>query len=100
MCICVHVETEVTMAGGILFVCLFFRDRVSVCSPGCPRTHFVDQAVLELRDPLASASRVLGLKACATTPGGWWYFKGECGACSLFNITGAILYPVSILFIS
>jgi hypothetical protein len=43
-----------------LFVCLFcfvlffvFRDRISLGSPGCPGTHFVDQ--------------VLGLKACATT---------------------------------
>jgi hypothetical protein len=43
----------------------FFRDRVSLYSPG---THFVDQAGLELRNPPASASRVLGLKACATTP--------------------------------
>jgi hypothetical protein len=32
--------------------------------PGVP---FVDQAGLELRNPTASASRVLGLKACA----GW-----------------------------
>jgi hypothetical protein len=48
---------------------LVFRDRVSLCSPGCPGTHFVDQAALELRNPPASASRVLGLKACATTPG-------------------------------
>jgi hypothetical protein len=48
---------------------LFFRDRVSLCSPGCPETHFVDQAGLELRNPpaSASASQVLGLKACATT---------------------------------
>jgi hypothetical protein len=56
-----------------LFVCLFwflfFRDRVSLCSPGCPGTHFVDQAGLELRNPPASASGVLGLKACATMPG-------------------------------
>jgi hypothetical protein len=51
------------------FVCLFFRDRISLCSPGCPGTHSVDQAGLELRNPPASASRVLGLKACATTPG-------------------------------
>jgi hypothetical protein len=36
---------------------------------GCPGTHFVDQAGLELRNPPASASRVLGLKVCATTPG-------------------------------
>jgi hypothetical protein len=47
----------------------FFPDGVSLCSPGCPGTHFVDQAGLELRNPPASASRVLGLKACATTPG-------------------------------
>jgi hypothetical protein len=50
-----------------LFVCLFFRDRVSLCSPGCPGTHSVDQAGLKLRNPPASASQVLGLKACATT---------------------------------
>jgi hypothetical protein len=54
----------------LLFVCLFvclFRDRVSLCSPGCPGTSSVDQAGLELRGPPASASQVLGLKACATT---------------------------------
>jgi hypothetical protein len=47
-----------------LFVCLFFvfRDSISLCSPGCPGTHSVDQAGLELRSPPASASRVLGLK--------------------------------------
>jgi hypothetical protein len=51
-----------------LFVCFcFFEDRVSLYSPGCPGTHFVDQAGLELRNLPASASRVLGLKACATT---------------------------------
>jgi hypothetical protein len=41
---------------------------VSLYSPGCPGTHFVDQAGLELRNLPASASRVLGSKACATTP--------------------------------
>ena len=51
------------------FFFLVFRDRASLCSPGCPGTHFVDQAGLELRNPPASASPVLGLKACATTPG-------------------------------
>jgi hypothetical protein len=50
------------------FFFLVFRDRVSLCSPGCPGTYFVDQADLELRNPPASASRVLGLKACATRP--------------------------------
>jgi hypothetical protein len=41
---------------------------VSLCGPGCPRTHFVDQAGLKLRHPPASASQVLRLKACATMP--------------------------------
>jgi hypothetical protein len=52
-----------------LFFFFFPRDRVSLCSPGCPGTHSVDQAGLELRNLPASASQVLGLKACATTPG-------------------------------
>ena len=38
------------------------RDRVSLCSPGCPGTHFVDQAGLELRNPPASASTFQYLK--------------------------------------
>jgi hypothetical protein len=64
-------------AVGVLFLISFFfflvfRDRVSLYSPGCPGTHFVDQAGLELRDPPASASRVLGLKACATMPGNFF----------------------------
>jgi hypothetical protein len=50
-----------------LLTLLVFRDRVSLCSPGCPGTHFVDQAGLELRNPPVSASQVLGLKTCATT---------------------------------
>jgi hypothetical protein len=63
---------------GVLVFCLFcflllllllFQVRVSLYSPGCVGTHFVDQYGLELRNLPASASRVLGLKACATTPG-------------------------------
>jgi hypothetical protein len=62
----------------LFFVCLFwfwflvfwfFGDRVSLYIPGCPGTYFLDQAGLELRNPPASVSRVLGLKACTTTPG-------------------------------
>jgi hypothetical protein len=56
----------------ISFVCLFglvFRDRVSLCSPGCPRIHFVYKAGLELRNMPVSAFQMLGLKACAGMPG-------------------------------
>jgi hypothetical protein len=55
-----------------VFCFLFFRDRVSLCSPGCPGTHSVDQVGLELRNPPASASQVLGLNACATTARCHW----------------------------
>jgi hypothetical protein len=41
-----------------------FQDRISMCRPGCPGTYSVDQVglELELRNPPASASQVLGLK--------------------------------------
>jgi hypothetical protein len=55
-------------SGCYLFVCLFVCfDRVFMGSLGCSGTHSVDQAGLELRNLPASASQVLGLKACATT---------------------------------
>jgi hypothetical protein len=52
----------------LFFVFLVFQDRVSLFSPGCPGTHSVDQAGLELRNLPASASQVLGLKTCTTKP--------------------------------
>jgi hypothetical protein len=58
------VHTKTLGFGGFCFV---FRDRVSLYNPGCPGTHFVDQAGLKLRNPPASASQVLGLEVCATT---------------------------------
>ena len=60
----------------VLFCFVFFWDRVSLYSPGCPETHFVDQSCLKLRNLPASASRVLGLKACASTarPGFWVFY--------------------------
>jgi hypothetical protein len=48
----------------ILF-CMF-SETVSLCIPGFPRTHSVDQAGLELRDCPASVPQVLGLKECST----------------------------------
>jgi hypothetical protein len=70
---------------------LVFQDRVSLYSLGCPGTHFVDQACLELKNPPASAFQVLGLKACATT---FWlhfvffvdYFKTFSGYWGIFTL--------------
>ena len=45
------------------FVVVVFRDSVSLYNSGCPGTHSVDQTGLELRNPPASASQVLGLNA-------------------------------------
>jgi hypothetical protein len=53
---------EFTYFSFFVFGFFVFRDRASLYSPGCPGTHSVDQAGLELRNPLASASQVLGLK--------------------------------------
>jgi hypothetical protein len=69
-----HILIQFQAMKHIFFSFLVFVDRVSLCSPGCPGTHFVDQADLELRNPPASASWVLGLKACATTPGFFFFF--------------------------
>ena len=63
------------------YVCVYyvFRDRVSLCSPGSPRTHSVDQAGLELRNPSASVSLPLPeLKACATMPGPGHFLAALC----------------------
>ena len=43
-------------------------DKVSLCVPVCPGTHSVDEADLKLSGLHASASRLLGLKACTTLP--------------------------------
>jgi hypothetical protein len=49
-------------------VSCLFRDRVSLCSSGCPGTHSVDQPGLPThKEPPASPSRVLELKVRATT---------------------------------
>jgi hypothetical protein len=54
----------------VLFCFVFvFWHRGSLCSPDCPGTHSVDQAGLELRNPPASASQILGLKGVPPLPG-------------------------------
>jgi hypothetical protein len=55
----------------IIFLLFWFvfcsLDSISLWSPGCPGILTVDQADLELGDPPALASQVLGLKASFTT---------------------------------
>ena len=34
----------------VIVAVLVFQDRVILCKPSCPGTHFLDQAILELRD--------------------------------------------------
>jgi hypothetical protein len=82
----------------VVVVVLFFvfRDRVSLYSPGCPGTHFVDQAGLELRNSPASASR-LGLKVCTTTTPSFFFFFFFLvvvgGGPSLSEITSSLMTP-------
>jgi hypothetical protein len=56
-------KKNLDMVAFFFFFFLVFRDRISLYSPGCPGTHSVDQAGLELRNLPASASQMLGLKA-------------------------------------
>ena len=49
-----------------LVLFLFFRDRVSLCSPGCSGTHSVDQAGFE---HIEIRLHLLGLKAVMATAG-------------------------------
>ena len=48
--------TETTSSLNIRRIFLFFKTEFLLCGPGCPGTHSVGQAGLELRDSPASAS--------------------------------------------
>jgi hypothetical protein len=65
---------------GLVWFGLDFPDRVSLYSSGCCGIHSVDQIGLELKNPPASASQVLILKACITTAWGdiFYIFKKYC----------------------
>ena len=67
---------EISLAIFFSFVFCFFFFETGFLFPG---THIVDKAGLELRNPPASASQVLGLKSSATTPGSFAIF---CPGCS------------------
>jgi hypothetical protein len=59
---------------GIISMLFCFQDRVSLRSPSCPGTCPVVQVGLKLRDPPASASWVLELKACPLRLTIWFFF--------------------------
>jgi hypothetical protein len=54
----------------LLFFFFFFKDRVCLFSSGSPGSSSVNQTGLEFRDPPASVSQMLRLKACARR---WWH---------------------------
>lgn len=47
---------------------LLYREKISPYNSGKPRTHYIGQVGLELRDLPTSTSRVLGLTVYTTTP--------------------------------
>jgi hypothetical protein len=53
---------------GLVLVLVFETEFLCIALAVLELTHFVDQAGLKLRNLPASASRVLGLKVCATKP--------------------------------
>ena len=67
-----------------MFPPLLFWDRVSLHSPDCPETHYVDQGVLELTEIISLSLLSAGLKAYATKPGtktflfNWYPDKSHC----------------------
>jgi hypothetical protein len=79
------------------FVFFFFFETGFLCIVlvGCPGTHSVDQAGLQLRNPSASASRELRLKVCATTA--WQAQKGNLENMPLLRLAGSDLRGVSLI---
>ena len=80
MCLCPVSSSSVLRSLSLslslsLLFCFHFSETGVLCVALTvlePEPSFVEQAGLKLRDPPASASQVLGLKACTTTPGLRW----------------------------
>ncbi|GAB1292634.1 Major facilitator superfamily domain-containing 13B [Apodemus speciosus] len=78
---------------------------VSLYSPGCPGTHSVDQTGLELGNPPASASQVLGLKVILmiwnilTDLSGYFRMSSQYDCCLRYHcsLLGALLHAVAFL---
>jgi hypothetical protein len=67
--VCSYTNTQFYLFGFVFFKILFLCIALAVLELS------VDQAGLELRNPPASASQVLGLKACTTTAWLTYNFK-------------------------
>ena len=80
----------------LLFFNLFFL-KVSLCSPGWPGTHSVDKAGLELRAPLASACRVLGLRWVPPHPANLGIFTAPFS--TDFQCTAIWIWPLWTMWI-
>jgi hypothetical protein len=63
------------------FVFIYLWDRVSLCSPGCPRTCYIDQTGLEFQESACLPLPVLELKVCYAnrlgliSPVSWNHFQ-------------------------
>jgi hypothetical protein len=83
-----------------LFIFLFFRDRVSLCSPGCPGTHSVDQAGLKLRNPPACAG-IKGVRHHCPQPLAFQFLRPQPNhilhTYRAFNISAAFWFLSKIL---
>jgi hypothetical protein len=73
----------------VLF-CFVFRDRVSLCSPGCPGTHSVDQAGLELRNLPASASQVQHHCPAHFTDFTDWFWREKIPICGRYEVASCM----------
>ena len=63
--ICIEISRSVSQRD--IHIHIYMNETGFLCAaPGCPGTHSVDQAGLELTNSPASASQALALKACAT----------------------------------
>jgi hypothetical protein len=87
---------------------LFFPETGFLCIDlGCSGTHSVDQAGLKVRNPPASTSQVLGLKACATTMHGcvfasfqvWMYLQVCACDCGSQELMLGVLVDCSLPYI-
>ena len=62
-----YMPTDTSLAWNMILINLlvcFFRDRVSLCSPGCPGAYFVDQTgheLTEIRLGLLKTAEIKGM---------------------------------------